>query len=108
MGRKESFDNVKTWFDRAKQLGGEDIEAILIGNKNDLDESTREVSIEEGQELAHQLNIPFLETSALSGDHVEQAFVVMTKHIKQRIDKQGKKGIEMSKLQNASTVTFAK
>jgi GTPase SAR1 family protein len=27
---------VKQWFDRAKQLGGEYLEAVLVGNKIDL------------------------------------------------------------------------
>ena len=37
---------------------------VLVGNKNDKED--REVRTEDGQELASQFNIPFLETSAKS------------------------------------------
>jgi GTPase SAR1 family protein len=43
-GRRESFEHVQSWYDRAKQLGGQDIEPVLIGNKMDLDSSVRQVS----------------------------------------------------------------
>ena len=42
-GRRESFEHVKSWYDRAKQLGGQDIEPILIGNKNDINSSLIQV-----------------------------------------------------------------
>jgi len=34
--RRDSFEHIQKWFERAKQLGGEDLEVVLIGNKNDL------------------------------------------------------------------------
>ncbi|CAE7620158.1 RAB8B, partial [Symbiodinium microadriaticum] len=71
IGRRESFEHVQAWYDRAKQLGGQDIEPVLIGNKIDLDPSVRQVSSEEGENLAMDLGIPFMETSALNGDNVE-------------------------------------
>jgi len=52
---KESFEKVRSWYQRAKQLGGEDIEPILIGNKTDLGSASREVSTSEGQALAKEL-----------------------------------------------------
>ena len=42
-GRRDSFEHVQSWYDRAKQLGGEDIEPVLIGNKIDLADSIRQV-----------------------------------------------------------------
>lgn len=38
------------------------------------------------QELADQLTIPFLETSAKNATNVEQAFLTMAKQIKDRYD----------------------
>ena len=46
---------------------------ILIGNKMDLAEQ-RQVSIEEGTELAQKLNMPFFETSAKEKINVAQPF----------------------------------
>jgi hypothetical protein len=43
VGRRESFDRVRAWYDRAKQLGGQDIEPVLIGNKSDINRSLVEV-----------------------------------------------------------------
>ena len=90
---KESFEKVRSWYQRAKQLGGEDIEPILIGNKSDLS-ANREVSTSEGQALAKELGIPFMETSALSGDNVEAAFVKMTGRIKDSVDRRGVTGVQ--------------
>jgi GTPase SAR1 family protein len=33
---RESFEHVRKWFERAKQLGGEELIAILVGNKCDI------------------------------------------------------------------------
>jgi GTPase SAR1 family protein len=84
VGRRDSFEHVQSWYDRAKQLGGEDICPILVGNKCDLDESSRQVSAAEGEELGKVLGVPYVETSALNGLNVESAFVTMTKRIKVR------------------------
>ena len=46
---------------------------ILVGNKVDL-ESKREVSTEEGQEMANHYCVKFLETSAKDSKNVDQAF----------------------------------
>lgn len=49
---------------------------ILVGNKNDKEE--REVTTADGQELANQYSMPFLETSAKSAAGVQEAFETMT------------------------------
>lgn len=107
IGLKDSFEHVKNWYDRAKNLGGKDLECILIGNKNDLDATDRQVSIEEGELLAKELNIPFIETSALYGTNVEGAFVTMTSNIKKSIDSRGLTGVKASNLTKAGSVTLA-
>jgi GTPase SAR1 family protein len=55
---------------------------ILVGNKNDKED--REVKTEDGQELANQFNMPFLETSAKSAAGVQEAFEMMTQEIKKK------------------------
>ena len=100
-----SFEHVQSWYDRAKMLGGSDIECILIGNKIDL--SHRQVSYEEGSQLSNDLSITFIETSALSGSNVEQAFVTMTACIKASVDRRNLTGIKDGNLKYAGGVTLA-
>ncbi len=49
-----------------------------MGNKIDLPLHERQVSTVEGEGLAAELGVPFVETSALNGSNVENAFVRMT------------------------------
>ena len=51
----------------------DNVSRILIGNKSDL-ESQRQVSFEEGQELADHYGVRFLETSAKNSKNVEGVF----------------------------------
>jgi GTPase SAR1 family protein len=46
---------------------------VLCGNKSDL-EQQREVSTEEGRDLADSFGIPFFETSAKTGSFVKEAY----------------------------------
>lgn len=57
---------------------------ILIGNKCDWEEK-RAVSTEQGQALANELGIPFMEVSAKSNINVEKAFFSLAGDIKKRI-----------------------
>eukprot|EP00123_Amoebidium_parasiticum_P010450 comp20113_c0_seq1/m.24814 comp20113_c0_seq1/g.24814 ORF comp20113_c0_seq1/g.24814 comp20113_c0_seq1/m.24814 type:complete len:194 (-) comp20113_c0_seq1:557-1138(-) len=55
---------------------------VLAGNKCDL-ESDRQVSVEEGKNMAAELgNIPFLETSAKTGTNVDKAFFDLVRQIR--------------------------
>ena len=53
-----SFENVENWFQTVTQHANEDAQIFLVGNKCD-DEVNRQVSKEQGQELAAKLNVPF-------------------------------------------------
>jgi len=59
---------------------------LLVGNKNDL-ESNRQVSFDEGKELADSLGIKFLETSAKNSNNVDKAFFTLATEIKSRVHK---------------------
>ena len=71
--RRETFDNrVEFWYNDLK-AALPDIPIVIIGNKIDLTED-RQVTPTEGEALAKKLRCSFLETSALSGENVKDAF----------------------------------
>jgi small GTP-binding protein len=73
VANRESFENVKKeWYDDIKNVGSGDTLVILIGNKIDLDK--RLVSFGEGEKLAQQLGMTYIETSAKTGENIEDIF----------------------------------
>eukprot|EP01101_Sappina_pedata_P008669 TRINITY_DN4859_c1_g1_i1.p2 TRINITY_DN4859_c1_g1~~TRINITY_DN4859_c1_g1_i1.p2 ORF type:complete len:205 (+),score=89.56 TRINITY_DN4859_c1_g1_i1:47-661(+) len=82
---RESFNNINSWRSDASSLAHPDIVMILVGNKVDLDKN-REVSFEEGSRYAEENGLIFIETSALSGSGVEEAFVKCAQTIVQKIE----------------------
>ena len=67
-----------------EQHATEGVNKILIGNKCDWEEK-RAVSTEQGQALADELGIPFLEVSAKSNINVDKAFYSLAGDIKKRL-----------------------
>lgn len=67
-----------------EQHATEGVNKILIGNKCDWEEK-RMVSTEQGQALADELGIPFLEVSAKTNKNIEEAFFSLAADIKKKI-----------------------
>ena len=78
---RKSFDCISKYFLDIRGRSGEFTPAVLVGNKCDL-EKGRQVSNEEGEELAKTLNCPFFETSAKQGIHVTDAFHQLVREIR--------------------------
>lgn len=76
--------DIRTWFSNVEQHATEGVNKILIGNKCDWEEK-RVISTEQGQQLANELGIPFLEVSAKSGINIDKAFYSLAADIKSRI-----------------------
>ena len=70
---RESFEHVKKWYDIITRVALPHIVLILVGNKVDLNTS-RDVSAEEGMELAKELGIYYMETSAKTNENVNDVF----------------------------------
>ncbi|KAK3067094.1 GTP-binding protein [Teratosphaeriaceae sp. CCFEE 6253] len=81
---EKSFNNIRTWFSNVEQHASEGVNKMLIGNKCDWEEK-RAVSTQQGQALADELGIPFMEVSAKSNISVEKAFFSLAGDIKKRI-----------------------
>jgi Ras-related protein Rab-1A len=73
---RDSFEHVNYWMKEIDRLASPDVCRLLVGNKTDL-ASKRIVSTEEGQALAAQYGVAFLETSAQENSNVEEAFFRM-------------------------------
>lgn len=56
---------------------------ILIGNKSDWTDK-RAVTVDQGRELANELSIKFMETSAKVNDGVEEAFFTLARSVTPR------------------------
>jgi small GTP-binding protein len=82
---RDSFNNVSTWIEDCKNQSPKTIFMVLVGNKSDL-EDKRQVSKEEGQDLADKYGIQFYETSAKTGDNVDAIFYNSADEIAKKID----------------------
>jgi Ras-related protein Rab-6A len=69
---RASFANSAKWIAEVKAERGGDVIVALVGNKTDLD--GREVSASEGEALAKEEGVMFIETSAKAGFNVKVLF----------------------------------
>ena len=82
---RASFLQIQGWVDDIKDDAKEDITYVLLGNKCDL-EDERQVTFEEGSELAATIGIPFFETSAKDGINTREAFLNLALKIVKKTD----------------------
>ncbi|EEB18513.1 GTP-binding nuclear protein RAN1, putative [Pediculus humanus corporis] len=82
---RDSFNALSTWLSDTKTLASPNIVMLLVGNKKDL-EKEREVTFLEASKFAQENELMFLETSAKSGECVEEAFLKCSKSILAKIE----------------------
>jgi Ras-related protein Rab-6A len=70
---RKSFEQTSKWIDDVRTERGSDVIIMLVGNKTDLADK-RQVSIDEGESKAKELNVMFIETSAKAGFNVKALF----------------------------------
>eukprot|EP00752_Nemacystus_decipiens_P001864 g1796.t1 len=81
---KKSFNSIRNWVAQIQQHADVAVNKILIGNKCDMEED-REVSKEEGAQLAAEYGIQFFETSAKEDKNVEKGFITIAREVKDRL-----------------------
>ena len=85
ISNRNSFNNVSTWIEDCRNNSSEKIFMVLIGNKSDLADK-RQVSTEEGRELAEKYEMKFYETSAKIGENVNDIFYDSVDEIAKKMD----------------------
>lgn len=73
--------DIRTWHANIEQHASEGVNKILIGNKSDWTDK-RAVTEEAGRELANELGIKFMETSAKVNEGVEEAFFTLARSVR--------------------------
>mmetsp|Transcript_842 Transcript_842/g.885 ORF Transcript_842/g.885 Transcript_842/m.885 type:complete len:184 (-) Transcript_842:48-599(-) len=68
----ESFENLDTWLNHAKQHITAEVVIILVGTK--LDRSHREVSRERAEMYAHRNGLAYVETSSKEATNIREMF----------------------------------
>ena len=75
-----SFDSARQWINEARNLQGDDIKIVLVGSKTDLADR-RQVSTDDGQKLAGELKVEFIETSSKTGENINELFVSIASNL---------------------------
>ncbi|MFX1570281.1 MAG: Rab family GTPase [Promethearchaeota archaeon] len=73
---RKSFESIQNWYNDIKRNvipSKEILTGFILGNKEDLT-SERKITSEEGFRIAKELDLEYLETSALTGKNVEESF----------------------------------
>mmetsp|Transcript_949 Transcript_949/g.2280 ORF Transcript_949/g.2280 Transcript_949/m.2280 type:complete len:196 (+) Transcript_949:4072-4659(+) len=69
---EQSFANIVRWTETIARYRTDSVVRVLIGNKTDL--ANRQVSREQGEELAQKLGTKLFETSAKQNENVQEVF----------------------------------
>lgn len=90
VSNRQSFKNIQSWLTEAQaNVGGPNPGQCvfqLVGHKADM-ESERQVQYEEGEYFAKHHRMTYIETSAISGENVYDAFMMLAHEVNARIEK---------------------
>jgi len=73
VSNRKSFENVSKWIDDVRTERGQNVIVVLVGNKTDLEEE-RQVTAQEAEARAQELDVMWIETSAKTGSNIKGLF----------------------------------
>merc|ERR1711871_743890 len=83
--RRSTYQNLSTWLsDARRHLTNPNTVIMLVGNKTDLAKQ-RQVTFEEASKFAEENGLIFIETSAKTGENVEETFLRTARKIYENI-----------------------
>ena len=91
--KQKTFDKLNKWFNKIREIKGEDFPMVLIGNKCDLEEH-RVIYRDEGEKLARENEIQFFETSCVDRTNIENSVLILTYEIIEKQKKERLKALE--------------
>ena len=75
ISNRDTFINVKKWSNHIKDSADKDVVVILVGNKSD--KNGREVTYEEGDNVAKECGFCFIEMSAKTDINIKEGFQIL-------------------------------
>lgn len=88
---EKSYTSVTKWMTKITEHADKNVDKILVANKCDLQDK-RKVTRVRGESLADTLGISYVEMSALSNSHIDEAFTTLAKDILNRVLSCGENG----------------
>ena len=108
--KKESFDNIMKWYDELEKfIDQRKIPLIIIGNKTDLRDQ-RQITYQNGVDLVSELSknvnlkASYIETSALSGENVEDAFTLIAYHYISQSKQEEEERVKLDLLEELNSI----
>ncbi|KAM9999660.1 hypothetical protein ACTFIZ_008137 [Dictyostelium cf. discoideum] len=87
---RSSFDQIAFFKEQIiRVLDNDDVPIMMVGNKSDLD-NERQVSYQEGKDLARCFGMSFMEVSAKTRSNIEEVFNETVRCVKRKYDLQNK------------------
>jgi GTPase KRas protein len=71
---KSSLGVLEQYISEIRLIKGDSFKIVIVGNKSDLDRGDHGVTKDEGQEFAKKFDAPYIETSALKREGIDEAF----------------------------------